>query len=253
MIWFLIIIAVELLIISFLVWYYEPRPENKPGKTPLPFTGDIEKFFSWTSNLFTNSYDLAVSLKIKTETYQSAQIELLEGIPSKTIMYSDDDCFKISSRQILSEDYGFRSEAVEQLCQYFISVYNEKSLTEYELAVVILNFVQEQCIKYEYDLDSKGHIEYFRFPVETIVDETGDCDCKAILAASLFKRIGYRVAFALLPGHAAIMLSLQTMKNYANLSWNGSDWFFCETTGDGWNPGFLPEGYQISDLNIMEL
>ncbi len=55
----------------------------------------------------------------------------------------------------------------------------------------VLAFVQQ--FRYGYDQETKGVKEYPRYPIETLVDRIGDCDCHAILCAALLKVLGYDV------------------------------------------------------------
>src|SRR5690606_27041196 len=96
----------------------------------------------------------------------------------------------------------------QQIINYLVEYAQTEFLSNYEIANISLSFVHEQCIRYQYDHESKNTLEYFRFPIETIYDTVGDCDCKAILASAIFKALGYDVAFALMTGHAALAISL---------------------------------------------
>jgi hypothetical protein len=46
--------------------------------------------------------------------------------------------------------------------------------------------------------------EYWRFPVETLYDETGDCEDTSFLFASVAEAMGYDAVILMLPGHAAV-------------------------------------------------
>jgi predicted transglutaminase-like cysteine proteinase len=66
----------------------------------------------------------------------------------------------------------------------------------------VLSFVQS--LKYTSDSATTGYDEYPRFPVETLVDEGGDCEDTTILFATLVENLGYGVIFINPPNHVAV-------------------------------------------------
>ena len=85
------------------------------------------------------------------------------------------------------------------LLQQFRSVRSEYKLTDDEYLELMTVFVQNL----PYDQDAGLHPDNPpRFPVETVVDGTGDCDDKSVLLAGLLSREGYDVAlFLFIPEH----------------------------------------------------
>lgn len=220
-----------------------PEPDNTDTRT-----------FSWERPGISQSYHLQTTVKFRPDVYNQAKQELMDTSPSKVHLYSEQEYFDVAEKEILHDDYGAFNYELTQVADYLNEFANRELLSEYEFAGIILGFTQEQCIPYQYDDDSTGYPEYLRFPLETIADTTGDCDCKAILACALFKTLGYRVAFALMPGHAAMLVTLQNDDlPFANFTWNGKRWFYCETTGDYWSPGQLPDGIDASSVNWQEI
>jgi len=111
-----------------------------------------------------------------------------------------------------------------------------------------LDFVQEPNIQYALDADCeelKGRGEYFRQGAETLYDTRGDCDCKAILAATLFRLLGFPVLL-LVSGkakHAAVAVGgapLEQSEGLFFLEHDGQRYYYCETTGAGWTIGQPP-------------
>lgn len=73
-------------------------------------------------------------------------------------------------------------------------------LTRLQASGMILQFVQV-CFAYVRDVESTANFEpygpyqdYGRFPIETISDRHGDCECTSLLCASLLAYAGYRSA-----------------------------------------------------------
>jgi hypothetical protein len=85
------------------------------------------------------------------------------------------------------------------LLQQFRAARSEHHLTDDEYLELMTVFVQSL----PYDKDAGLHPDNPpRFPVETIVDGTGDCDDKSVLLAGLLSREGYDVAlFLFIPEH----------------------------------------------------
>ena len=230
-----------------------PSPPRRPAPPPAPHLPTDWREFRWRFSTGLASHDLACRIGFRPEAYESARDRLLDESPSKVQMGSDEDTFEVASEEVLDEDAGAPAPELAEVVDYLIGVANEKALSNYQLANLILSFVQEQCIPYSYDEDSTGHREYFRFPLETIVDQTVDCDCKAILGCALYSRANYRVAFALMPGHAAIAISSEETLPFANWVFNGTRWYYCEATGDCWQPGAIPPDVRTGSVALREI
>ncbi len=69
----------------------------------------------------------------------------------------------------------------------FKQIKNDKNLSDDEYLELITTFVQS--LRYETLADNPA-----KFPVETVVEGSGDCDDKSLLLAGLLSREGYRVA-----------------------------------------------------------
>nr|MDP9177352.1 hypothetical protein [Gemmatimonadota bacterium] len=112
-----------------------------------------------------------------------------------------------------------------------------------------------QSIPYVTDHVSLGVPEYWRFPIETLFDNQGDCDCKAILAAALFRSMGLRSVVLLSPveGHAAV--AVEGAPDYPGnqyFEWAGGRYFFCETTDGtfGFTVGEVPPNVNLQDYTV---
>lgn len=113
---------------------------------------------------------------------------------------------------------GLGMAEINRLAQQVVRAARKSGLTRYELAACILRFVQAD-FKYELDKDSTKRIlgveftEYGRFPIETLADSVGDCDCTSILCAALLARCGFdcaliHVSFKDGSGHMAVGLKV---------------------------------------------
>lgn len=108
-----------------------------------------------------------------------------------------------------------------------------------------------QSVEYVSDLESTGHDDYWKYAIETIFDQVGDCDDSAILAASVLHRMGYRVALLFPPSHAAVGVAVPQAVSGHFLEHEGERYFYCETTADGWSVGELPERYEDEDIPVL--
>ena len=65
--------------------------------------------------------------------------------------------------------------------------------------------------------------------------------------------MGFDVAFLLMPGHAAIAVSAEGIKAASNVIVNGKRWYYCETTGQYWKAGQMPNGINWREIKLYEL
>jgi hypothetical protein len=112
----------------------------------------------------------------------------------------------------------------------------------------VLSFVQSL----EYTDDNlTGFDEYPRYPVETLVDEGGDCEDTSILFVSIVRELGYGVALLRFneAEHMAAGVSVsgdvvsKWSKGYTLTYYekDGKCFAYCETTGSGWRIGEKPD------------
>jgi hypothetical protein len=111
----------------------------------------------------------------------------------------------------------------------------------------VLAFVQS--IPYKLDNASTGYQDYPRFPVETLVDDVGDCKSHSILFATLMLMMGYGTVFINPPDHLAVgVLGNNLQGSY--WIYNNQTYYYCETTGVGFTIGELPQQFtgQTADV-----
>lgn len=112
-----------------------------------------------------------------------------------------------------------------------------------------LSFAQH--FPYRLDLESKGVEDYWRYPIETLVDGEGDCEDMSILAAAILRRMGHTVALFFTTDHAALAVSAPPgvlTGHYAEI--DGRRFYYCETTSEGWKAGDLPPGVSTDQLRL---
>jgi hypothetical protein len=141
-------------------------------------------------------------------------------------------------------------EVVISVAEQLRSLAEAQGYNEYETANFVLRFVQS--LQYTYDNVTTPRNEYWRFPVETLVDETGDCEDTAILYASLMEALGYDAVLVLLPSHAAVGIA---GNNYTGFyyNYNGVRYYYCETTSTGWRVGDVPPLYHDETASLIQV
>ena len=74
------------------------------------------------------------------------------------------------------------------------------------LAEVLIAFVQNS-IKSDYDINVHGQDEYWAYPVETLINGAGDCDCKGILLTALLRTAGFDALILMQESHLTSIVS----------------------------------------------
>ncbi len=135
---------------------------------------------------------------------------------------------------------------VEALLYEFNLIQVDEGLSEENKTDLIISFIQN--MDYTLDPDSKGQTEYPRFPVETLVDEGGDCEDTGILMASLLDDMGYNVSLILMPDHLAVGVEV----NATGVHWvyDNVTYYYLETTAPGWDAGEVPPEHDPEEATI---
>ncbi len=118
-------------------------------------------------------------------------------------------------------------------------------LTREEEIEVIISFVQN--LHYLTD-ETTGYDEYPKFPVESLVDEGGDCEDTSILLSHLLEAMDIDTALLTLPGHMAVGVDL----NASGVHWDigNSTYYYLETTVAGWEIGSIPIEHVGKEVTI---
>lgn len=165
------------------------------------------------------------------------------------------------------EDHVNRSRSSEifELCLVLEALFRKHGLSPWDRLQTILGFCQEPNIRYTHD-DSKESMrdlrgtqasDYCRYPLETLVDREGDCDCHAVLAACLFDTLGYdccviflrtkdkemaHMAVGVTPPGAQVRLTESLCPRMKGR-------FYCETTGR-WRIGRMPDDMDPDSIEV---
>jgi len=148
-----------------------------------------------------------------------------------TVMLNEKDTFEIISssplvQPVLSENslYSYYNSlerpqtlnymiyVLDELDDDFVGLYTKEKLMkkEFEDNSYIPFYIAEIVRQIPYSKDEEG-IEYPRYPIETIIDNEGDCEDKAILCASMLKSLGYKVCLFRFDTHMSIGVLLDNV------------------------------------------
>ncbi len=113
----------------------------------------------------------------------------------------------------------------------------------------VLSFVQS--LPYTLDDVTTGYDEFRRYAIETLIEGGGDCEDTTILVAAILRGLGEKTALIFTPGHIALGVS----GNFtgASVTYNGTKYYHCETTGTGWTVGTLPPSSSTTVTDIIPL
>lgn len=109
----------------------------------------------------------------------------------------------------------------------------------------------QQAITYELDETSTGVDEYWRYPIETVYDQEGDCEDSSILAAAILHRMGHTVALLASPHHIAIGVKVPGDIPGEFVVVAGHRMYYAETTAPGWSVGELPTGTVVTGSALV--
>jgi hypothetical protein len=221
--------------------FFFPNPDDAPDEEDT--TGMVARDYRWELDS-----DDAVALGMLELYFSPDEVAVLrERNPFHTsAMEGFDRCIEALFREKTDERH------LKRINHAIATLAYENGLTGLDTMQFILDFVQEPNIHYLTDEESTetGGGEYARFPVETLFDKHGDCDCKAVLAAALFRNAGYKVAYVTSDSHAAIAVAcpkdwfrfydtnqLYAANKEALIDKDGLYYYFCETTADTFRIG----------------
>lgn len=125
-----------------------------------------------------------------------------------------------------------------------------KGYEPYDEVSFILAFVQS--LPYTSDSVTTGYDEYPRFPVETLVDGGGDCEDTSILFAAIVLVLGYGAIFISPPSHVAVGVLGKDLSGYY-WTYSGRRYYYCETTGENWRIGDLPDELQNTKAYLSSI
>ncbi len=126
---------------------------------------------------------------------------------------------------------------------------NEKGYSKSEFAVSFiqsLGYVEDNVIGYD---------DYPKYPLETLAEQNGDCEDTSYLAAAIIDAMNIATVLIELPGHMAVGIAFSGSPSgyfYPQL-WNGYDYYYIETTEEGWELGNMPSEYRNISAELIDV
>lgn len=189
---------------------------------------------TWTWDNATTDEQCSVTLSIRNEISdaRAASNRTRGGMPVAD--------WHLAARELV--EVGSSDAEVAEGARQLLAWSRGRHFSYYDEACNALQFVQ--TIPYKSDIETKNAIDYWRFPIETLRDDAGDCDCKAILAASLFRQMGLRCVVLGSPDEEHAAVGVEGAPDYPGHRYfvhGGYRYFFCETTSG-------PQGFRVGEV-----
>jgi len=96
--------------------------------------------------------------------------------------------------------------------------------------------------------------EYPRYPLETLIDQRGDCEDAAILAVALVREMGFSAVLLAFLEERHVGVGIRVLPPcYADLQayeWGGDLYYYLEATSPGWEIGQLPSAFQSQPVVV---
>ena len=199
-------------------------------------TGLADRTFEWKSD--GESYEYTIGIDYDDYLYSVDLYTISERRADSRNDHAHDKTFVT-----LSYTDSVMKPYMDTLVTGLIDEYSKthSSVDEVKFLDYILAFTQ--YIKYEYDEEAMSVEEYWKFPLETLYDQGGDCEDTSILFIAIAHQarseldMSYGTALQLLPGHMCGAIKLTDSKTYTT---NPTGYVYCETTSTGYSLGEIP-------------
>lgn len=139
---------------------------------------------------------------------------------------------------------------LDSMLDKFLESGEKKGYSDADNVLNVIAFVQS--LPYIKDTDSTIYDEYPRYPIETLVNNGGDCEDTAILAAAMLNEMGYGVVLINPPGHMAVGVKCNSCSG-TYYTYDGEKYYYIETTGNNWDIGEVPTEYRNVKATIIPL
>ncbi len=190
---------------------------------------DIE--FTWSDELCTWSYNTSIPTNVY-KAYKSIDRNEFYGYSIYVTDKSDD-------------------EWIGEIVKKFKTEGQKYGYTDDDIVKLMISFVQS--LDYATDIDTTGYDEYPKFPLETLYDKGGDCEDTCILLASLIREFGYGTVLIIFDDHMGIGIKGETGGIGSYFEYNGTPYYYVETTGENWEIGEIPDEYVQKKASIVPL
>jgi hypothetical protein len=219
------------------IWYSFTLPHEIE-----PNSDSITKAYYWRYAGQRWDFTLDIPRKI-FESYQTSDVD---RSPQNSPLRRENMAAFVTPQEKIIQD---TAHALTQLASQMD--FNQTIMVDFAL-----RFVQSN-VQYQADNETKGCVEYWRYPVETLVEKKGDCEDSAVLFASIMDALGYKAAllFYILDddvGHLAVGIHVDTNESLGHsFIYQGTTYYYCETTTIGYTIGDLPPDINREPTEII--
>jgi hypothetical protein len=105
-----------------------------------------------------------------------------------------------------------------------------------------------QSLPYVLDSVGSGFDDYTKFIEETMTDLQGDCEDSTVALAIILTGLGFDVVTVEFPSHIGIGLAGDYEGSY--ILYEGTQYYYVETTGEGWSIGDIPQSLDTSEVQV---
>ena len=155
----------------------------------------VSRTYEWSYN----GVDYEYTLDIKYSDFCKYRSDSTVGRTSQ--MYNSNTVANI--QMLVTDTDNYVKELAKMLKE------KTEGMSDYDRINVLLAFTQ--YIEYVSDETSMGQAEYWKYPLETLYDNNGDCEDTSILFAAIGKAMGFDTAVMLFPGHATGAISIDSL------------------------------------------
>ncbi len=208
-----------------------------------PENDTLEKTFRWRFKQKLHT----VTLNIPFQKYEWAFQSTINRSPQT----------QPSSSKAMASFVTVNDSVIESLADKLNDLAILNAYTDVEMVNFIMSFVQHN-VHYWDDNASKNQEEYWRFPIETLVDGHGDCEDSSVLFASIIENLDFDAVllFYIIDddiGHLATGVSDITVPSGYFVSYLDKDYYYCETTSIGFTAGEIPNDIADDPEKIIQV
>jgi hypothetical protein len=207
-----------ILIVSTPIFTLKPATAQTSGTYDKTFSWDYDgKHWNWNLSIPVALYDAYKNVPVYTRTKN--------GPSGYGFLTTTDDAY------------------VQMVAQKLNETATGQGYSSYDKVSFVLAFVQS--LPYTSDNVTEGYNEYPRFPIETLVDGGGDCEDTSVLFATITLIMGYGTVYVNPTNHYAVGILGDNLKGtyWEYPEGSGNKYYYCETTGDGFTIGLLPDQF----------
>jgi hypothetical protein len=183
--------------------------------------------------------------------YNSMEITSVEAGKRRNRMLYDFDSYEDLWGKVYQTLVSESKSDLDFLVDSLANIGKERALTRPELAEMIVAFVQDIPYSYvlatdceSYETNGKPCLGNMTFgilsPYEFIHSLYGDCDTRAVLIYTILEEMRFDPMIVVSDEYAHAMLALNIPASGDHLKYRGNNYYFWETTAEGWPLGMLP-------------